>query len=141
MPELPEITRVAAYGLVVDGERILLCRISRELPRLAGQWTLPGGGLDFGEDPVAAMVREVREETGLVVQSRGLACVDASVVPTDHATYHGIRIIYHTVRLGGELTYEVDGSTDRCQWWSRHELADLAMVDLVRVGLSHVWPD
>lgn len=37
-------TRVAAYGLITDGEHILLCRISQELPRIAGLWTLPGGG-------------------------------------------------------------------------------------------------
>ncbi|MEL6940020.1 MAG: hypothetical protein AAFO84_12580 [Cyanobacteria bacterium J06598_1] len=39
-------TRVSAYGLVTDHEnRILLCRLSREIPRWEGYWTLPGGGL------------------------------------------------------------------------------------------------
>ena len=32
-----------------------------------GMWTLPGGGLDHGEDPRAGVRREVYEETGLTV--------------------------------------------------------------------------
>ncbi len=136
-----EITRVAAYGLVVDGDRILLCRISDQLPRLAGQWTLPGGGLEFSEDPVDAMVREVREETGLIVRAAGLAGVESATVPTEHATYHAIRIIYHAEYLGGELIHEIDGSTDRCEWWPKSALQDIPMVDLVWTGVGYVWPE
>ena len=51
-------TRVSAYGLVTDPDRILLCRVSKALPRWQGQWTLPGGGINFGEAPQDAMVRE-----------------------------------------------------------------------------------
>ncbi len=136
-----QITRVAAYGLIVEGEQILLCRISDQLPRLAGQWTLPGGGLEFREDPVDAMLRDVREETGLVVRAAGLAGVDARAVDAEHALYHAIRIMYHAEPIGGELTYEVAGTTDCCQWWHRSELADLTTVDLVEAGAAHLWSD
>ncbi len=68
----PQITRVAAYGLVVKEARLLLCRISARLPLDAGQWTLPGGGIDFGEAPADAMVCEVEEESGLLVCPLGL---------------------------------------------------------------------
>jgi ADP-ribose pyrophosphatase YjhB (NUDIX family) len=68
---------VAAYGLVLNDRRIVLCRISDELPEHSGKWTLPGGGIEFGEHPVDAMVREVREETGLVVRPTTLAGIDS----------------------------------------------------------------
>ncbi len=135
MPGENLITRVGAYGLILDGNEILLCRISSQLPHLAGKWTLPGGGIEFCEDPVDAMIREVREETGLLVGSAGLAAVDSNAVHTDHGKYHGIRIIYHTQLLGGELTNEVDGTTDLCSWWPIDETRHIDLVNLAVAGI------
>ena len=50
--------------LVVCGEKVLVVRSWHG----SGQWSLPGGGLHRGEDPKVGAVRELREETGLVVQ-------------------------------------------------------------------------
>ena len=60
-----QVTRVAAYGLVTQDDEILLCRISEQFPAMTGRWTLPGGGIEWRENPVAAMIREVEEETGV----------------------------------------------------------------------------
>ena len=43
-----------------------------------GSWTLPGGGLDFGEDPEAGALRELGEETGLEGEVRGLLGVHSN---------------------------------------------------------------
>lgn len=126
-------TRVAAYGLITDGQRILLCRISPELPSIAGLWTLPGGGIDFGELPVNGMVREVAEETGLLVEPTGLAHVDSNVFAGENLTQHNVRIFYHAKIISGELRNELCGSTDCCAWWSRHELPPL--VELAAIGI------
>ena len=66
-----QISRVAAYGLVLLNEKMLLCRISSQIPQHKGHWTLPGGGVEFGEAPDATMVREVKEETGIDVVESG----------------------------------------------------------------------
>lgn len=140
MNEKEKVTRVAAYGLVIDQEsgddRILLCRISARVTNHAGHWTLPGGGLDFGECPESGMVREVHEETGLDVVANGLAGVDSSLIEGDAKLYHGIRIIYHTKLLGGTLTYEADGSTDRCEWFTQAQAQQVELVGLAQVGLG-----
>ena len=58
-------TRVAAYAIAIDDQdRILLARMAPGQPG-AGRWTLPGGGLDHGEDPAAGVLRELEEEAGL----------------------------------------------------------------------------
>ena len=131
----PQITRVAAYGLVLSESRILLCRISDQLTSHAGQWTLPGGGIEFGEEPAAAMVREVHEETGLDVRPEHIADVHSVNLSLDGKDFHAIRIIYATELLGGRLSNEVDGTTDLCAWWSLEEARQLPLVDLAQTGL------
>src|SRR5690606_10031062 len=56
--------RFAAYAVARDpAGRVLLTRVAPGFPG-AGRWHLPGGGTDFGEQPPAALLRELAEETG-----------------------------------------------------------------------------
>ena len=131
-------TRISAYGLVSQSDRLLLCRISRALPRWEGQWTLPGGGIIFGEHPAAAVVREVEEETGLIVAAKSVAAIDSIHDGSQGDDFHGIRIIYETALLGGTLRYEIDGTTDECRWCSRSDIESLTLVDLAATGVR-IW--
>ena len=56
--------RLAAYGWCERDGAVLLCRISPNGPG-GGLWTLPGGGLDFGEEPVTGLVPWARDVAGL----------------------------------------------------------------------------
>jgi ADP-ribose pyrophosphatase YjhB (NUDIX family) len=129
-------TRISAYGLILQDAQILLCRLSSTFPKHPGHWTLPGGGLEFGEDPAVAVVREVYEETGLTVQPGAVASIDSLLVDEAERAFHGLRIIYYTTVTGGTLRYERDGSTDLCAWWTYDEAKRLPLVDLVQVGLQ-----
>lgn len=55
--------RLAAYGWCERDGAVLLCRISPNGPG-GGLWTLPGGGLDFGEEPVTGLVPWARDVAG-----------------------------------------------------------------------------
>lgn len=58
--------RVTVKALVVKDDKILLIK---ESPELSGEWELPGGGLDFGEEIHEGLKREVEEEMGVKVKS------------------------------------------------------------------------
>jgi ADP-ribose pyrophosphatase YjhB (NUDIX family) len=139
------VTRVAAYALCIDDDRILLCRLAPGDWSFVGSWTLPGGGLEFGEAPAAAALRELREETGLLGEIIELADVlswsKRWVHPRDGADedYHAIQVLYRVRIAAGALRAEVSGSTDAARWFHRDELADLPLVDLARDGVRLVF--
>ena len=133
-PELPQVTRLAAYGVIWRGDELLLCRVA--VGNLGeGLWTLPGGGLDFGESPQDGVVREVEEETGLVAQISGPPVIhsDAGMWHrrSGDVRYHHIRFVYPMEIVGGEERLEVGGSTDAFGWFSREEAAAVPLGDLV----------
>ena len=131
-------TRVAAYAIVRDeAGRILLCRISPSV--IAGEvWTLPGGGLEFGEPPDVAVLRELAEEAGYDGEVVTLADVFSRTFPdTDEGgRLHAIRIVYKVRITGGELRDEVDGTTDMCAWFTLEEADRLRLGDLAKRALA-----
>lgn len=130
--------RVAAYAVVERRGKILLTHWRRG--HLHG-WTLPGGGLESGEDPRAAVVREVMEETGLEARVGKLLGVDSRVMVREEVPegsdpeLHTIRIVYRASVKEGPLQNEVDGSSDEARWVSMKELGSLRTLSLVQTGL------
>jgi ADP-ribose pyrophosphatase YjhB (NUDIX family) len=136
--------RLGAYALVRRDDAVLLTRIS-ERGFHTGSWTLPGGGVDHGEPPRNAVLRELREECG----------VDGSVgelvaVHDDHfsgTAPSGRYEDFHSVALAFEVTLdesaepvltEVDGTTDAVAWVPVSDIAsgEQPVLDLVREALG-----
>jgi 8-oxo-dGTP diphosphatase len=135
---LGRVTRLAAYGVIRRDDAVLLCRISPSYPA-AGDWTLPGGGIEFGEAPHVAAVREVEEETGLVARITGAPTIlsHTGIWPREHPVrYHHVRFVYPMEIVGGSERMEVDGSTDACGWFTPDRLADMPIVGLVSLALD-----
>lgn len=135
-------TRVAAYAVVQDDEgRVLLVRITAGYPS-GGRWTLPGGGLNFGEDPAHAVLRELTEETGLTGEVVGLAFVDSWLRPADAEAgvdaWHAIRIVYRVRATGGSLRDETDESTDTAAWFAPPDARKLPLVPVAIRALDDI---
>ncbi|MFB7843803.1 NUDIX hydrolase [Microbacterium sp. NPDC056052] len=133
--------RVAAYAVIVDEDRRVLLARWTEGRRVS--WTMPGGGLEPGEDPEAAVRREVREETGYKVVVDELLGIHSRVIParrrvTPGATepLHTLRIVYRARIMSGRLRFEKNGSTDMAAWYALDEVAGLQRVRLVDIALG-----
>ena len=130
--------RVAAYGVIVEDGRILLAHWNESGRR---GWTLPGGGIDPGEDPVHAVVREIAEETGYLAVAGELLGIDSHVVPAeqrfvpDAGPLHALRVIYRASVVGGTLTNELDGTTDEAAWFPLDSIPS-RRVELVNIALE-----
>jgi 8-oxo-dGTP diphosphatase len=146
MPKsLPKVQRVAAYGLVLRDNRILLTRLARRISA-DERWHLPGGGVDHGEDPRDALVREIREETGLPAEVGETAQVYSAHRPSmwrqgRRWDYQALRIVYDAwvpADAPEPRVVEVDGSTVDVAW---HPVADvvsgaLPVTDIVTQALE-----
>jgi 8-oxo-dGTP diphosphatase len=125
--------RFAAYAIATDPtERLLLTRIAPGYPG-AGCWHLPGGGTDYGEQPGAALIRELLEETGQrgrllellgVASHRDAASLGPEGYPID---WHGVRAFYRVEVAAPTpvVVGDVGGSTSEARWVTRDELAEI----------------
>jgi 8-oxo-dGTP diphosphatase len=120
--ETSRTQRLGAYAVVIDDDRILLTRIS-PVGFPAGTWTLPGGGVDHGESPHDAVVRELYEEAGLrALTSRLVDVHDVHVVAPgrddQYEDYHGVHLLY-AVQVDTAVephVTDVGGTTDIVRW-------------------------
>ena len=145
---LPRRQRVAAYAVIVRAGEVLLSRLA---PSISEEelWTLPGGGIEFGEHPDDAVVREVHEETGLDCHlGRPLwigsahRVVDRESAPTE---MHSVRIVYDAwvaADAPEPRVVEVDGSTVDARWLPVEDVESgvVPTVPMVREALAHHRP-
>jgi ADP-ribose pyrophosphatase YjhB (NUDIX family) len=111
----------------------------------AGVWTLPGGGVAFGEDPADAARRELAEETGLEGRIEDLAFIDSAAGPGGpdgtREPWHSVRVVYLATITGGTLQDEIDESTDRAEWATLPDLDGRPVTELVTVALEWLGAD
>jgi 8-oxo-dGTP diphosphatase len=104
---------------------VLLIRRAKE-PR-KGQWSLPGGRLEFGETLIEGVRREVREETGLEVEILGLIDVAETIRDAEAgaANDHFVLIDYSARVISGTAVAASDAAEAR--WFALAELDALPL--------------
>lgn len=148
MGALPRRQRVAAYAVIMrvaptaDGApEVLLSRLAPRISR-SELWTLPGGGLDHGEDPRDALLREIVEETGLQATVGDTAHVYSAHLP--RASRDGVMTDFHALRIVYDAwvpsdspaprVIEVGGSTVEAAWHPLAHVADGTVPVVAMVG-------
>ena len=80
---------ITVKAIVIYHQKILILKRVRSSSDGLGYWELPGGGLEYGETPHEALIRELKEETGL----------DIKIIKPIY-TFTAIRPDYQTVGIG-----------------------------------------
>ena len=112
--EYPEAPIVGVGAVVIDGTKVLLVRRGQE--PLKGEWSLPGGALELGETLQQGVVREVLEETGLIVAPGGIIEILDRIVPdqaSGRVRYHYVLIDFVCRVTGGALCCASDAEEVR----------------------------
>lgn len=135
--QAPRRTRLAAYAVALTNGSILLARIAAG-HQGEGKWTLPGGGVEWGEHPEDALIREVYEETGFSVTRYSLLGINSRVFNASrlHSDLHAVRLLYDVPFEGDPTVTEIGGSVDDASWVPLDTIASMKTVELVRIGLE-----
>lgn len=136
--EYPETPLVGVGAVVVNDGHVLLIRRGRE--PLKGYWTLPGGMLEVGEALTEGVVREVQEETGLLVEPIELIeLLDRIHRDGQRVRYHYVIADYLCSLVSGELKAASDADdarwVQRAEWIGENDLnLDAVTIRVIEAG-------
>lgn len=138
--------RLAAYAVVLSDQGLLATEYS-DRTAVSGRWGMPGGGIDDGEEPAAAVVREVTEETSQVITLGALIRVQTShwVGRSPYGTvedFHAVRLIYRgeCAEPSRPVVLDSGGTTESARWVPLAHWSDLAWTHNWRAVLTELLP-
>lgn len=112
-----EVTIVAKIFILNDDGLILTIRRAAQDTH-PGRWDLPGGGVDFGENPNSAVIREAKEEVGLIIESPIIFFVGSK-----NEEKYVVELLYYAQYDGSEI--KLSEEHDQIAWVTKDEFLEL----------------
>lgn len=129
------VTSVVAV-IVDDDNKVLLTK--RKIPPFAGEWVMPGGKVDLGEQLKDAVRREVEEEVGLCVEVGELIDVFEHVTPGEE-NYHFVILYFRCRPVSCDIRHN-PAEVAEVAWLSPDEIGHYPMPDGTRFILGKIFP-
>jgi len=122
-PGRPSPIPILGVGAVIWNDKREIVLIRRGKPPRIGQWSIPGGHVEFGEGLRQAIEREAREETGLRIEIAGLIDVVDSITRDANGAIlrHYVLVDFTARPVSGELRAGTDAADAR---WVPYESLD-----------------
>lgn len=124
---MSEIIMPVANAILKNGDNILILKRSAKSKYAPGFWQLPGGRLEFGETPMQALIREVKEEMGCVfIPTNGkVVCVGSQIIELKGDKFQLLTLVYEG-SINGKVTISDEHSESK--WMALEDV--LKMNDL-----------
>lgn len=103
------VQRTSVYGVIQDSNGVLLVR---DISRTDEKWDLPGGGIDRGEDLLAALRREIQEEVGMEIEDEPEKICEFTEYFYDVSSQKGWESSRHFYKVVHRGTPLLDGNND-----------------------------
>lgn len=136
-PDAPEVNSIVPAASVVvandQGEILLIERADN------GNWTIPGGAMEFGESLTQTAIREAKEESGYDIEVTGLVGIYTNANRRIEYTSNGevrqeFSVVYAGRPLSGEAT--LNDEATRIEWVSPNKIDELQMADPIRQRIA-----
>ena len=134
--KLPSAPEVGVGAIVIKDSKILLVKRNKNPKK--GQWAIPGGSVKLGETLQQAVEREIKEETGLVVQARDPIYTFDFIErdDRDQIRFHYVIIDLAADLIGGKLHPSDDAEDAR--WFAPEEIQDPGVTETTRLLLKKI---
>ncbi|GGH54392.1 hypothetical protein GCM10008014_23020 [Paenibacillus silvae] len=132
-------THLGVYGLAKWQQSYLLIQKARG--PYVGKWDLPGGRMEFGEQPEASLIREFEEETGLVPSKVSVSSSQSTVlqweIQGEPEEVHHIGILYHVISLQGNQLQQIKRVADGhdslgAEWFTSDQIKDMELTPFAK---------
>ena len=135
---MEKYVHIGVYGILVEDNHILLIKKSRG-PH-TGKWDLPGGTIEFGEEPYETLKRELLEETGIAeiegtIRSAKSYTIIYPYKDNQLEEMHHIGIIYNVKVLNKSYDLKINGDEQDslgARWISLEEIHNIEVTPFVR---------
>jgi len=129
---------VGVYGVLEEDNKVLLIKKSRGPHK--GKWDLPGGTIEFGEEPYEALKREFLEETGIseieaTIRSAKSYTIIYFFKENELEEMHHIGIIYTVKVINHQYDLKIHGDYEDslgAEWISINDLANIETTPFVK---------
>lgn len=142
--DIKKHTHLGVYGVLVIDDKILLIKKARG-PH-TGKWDLPGGSIEFGEEPGETLKREFWEETGITnIEGQIHDSISYTMIypysDSQLEELHHIGIIYDVTLLDADFELKINGDgqdSQGAEWIDIEQLPNLELTPFVKkIMLGH----